>query len=108
MVKRKKKKKKTLHCYTKFKHFSFSPFQFGAGKNFLLWNGSQPELIVTEPELIKEILNNRDNTYVKEKPGRYIDKLLGDGLVFSTGEKWTKMRKLANNAFHAESLKVIS
>ncbi|KAM3707056.1 hypothetical protein ACJW31_03G196000 [Castanea mollissima] len=75
------------------------------GKNFLLWNGSQPELIVTEPELIKEILNNRDNTYVKEKPGGYIDKLLGDGLVFSTGEKWTKMRKLANNAFHAESLK---
>lgn len=102
------KRKKFLHCYTKFKHFSFSPLLFGAGKNFLLWNGSQPELIVTEPELIKEILNNRDNTYVKEKPGGYIDNLLGDGLVFSTGEKWTKMRKLANNAFHAESLKVVS
>ena len=26
----------------------------------------------------------------------------------SEGEKWAKMRKLANSTFHAESLKVIS
>ncbi|TXG56671.1 hypothetical protein EZV62_017984 [Acer yangbiense] len=35
----------------------------------------------------------------------YVKKLLGDGLVMTEGEKWFKLRKLANNAFHGESLK---
>ena len=53
-------------------------------------------------------MNNRDNAYLKPETGNYVKKLLGDGLVTSEGEKWAKMRKLANFAFHAESLKVIS
>ncbi|KAG5594953.1 hypothetical protein H5410_036185 [Solanum commersonii] len=32
-------------------------------------------------------------------------KILGDGLPTSKGEKWAKMRKLANHVFHGESLK---
>ena len=64
-------------------------------------------MVLTEPELIKEILNNRDNTFPKQKTTEgFVKKLLGDGLVTSEGEKWAKMRKLANSAFHAESLKV--
>ena len=53
-------------------------------------------------------MNNRDNAYPKPEPANYAKKLLGDGLVTSEGEKWAKMRKLANSAFHAERLKVIS
>lgn len=75
------------------------------GKNYLQWYGPQPQIVITEPELIKEILNNRDSTYPKEEVKRYVKKLLGDGLVTSEGEKWAKMRKLANYAFHGESLK---
>ncbi|PKI62469.1 hypothetical protein CRG98_017093 [Punica granatum] len=56
------------------------------GPNYLYWFGPQPQLVVTEPEMIKE-------------------KLLGDSLVTSAGEKWVKQRKLANHAFHGESLK---
>ncbi|CAN1795311.1 Cytochrome P450 CYP749A22 [Linum perenne] len=48
------------------------------GKNYLQWYGSRAQLVVTEPELIKE------------------------------GEKWVKMRRLANHAFHGESLKIAS
>ncbi|KAK7842857.1 cytochrome p450 cyp749a22 [Quercus suber] len=75
------------------------------GKNYLQWFGPKAQLVVTEPELIKEIMNNRDNAYPKPETANYTKKLLGDGLVTSEGEKWAKMRKLANSAFHAESLK---
>ncbi|CAK7326411.1 unnamed protein product [Dovyalis caffra] len=73
--------------------------------NFLQWHGPQAQLIITEPELIKEILNNKDRAYPKAKAPNYVKNLLGDGLITSGGEKWLKMRKLANHAFHAESLK---
>ncbi|XP_022734223.1 cytochrome P450 CYP749A22-like [Durio zibethinus] len=75
------------------------------GKNFLYWNGPQAHLVVTEPELVKEILNNKDGAYPKPETEGYWKKLLGNGLVSSSGEKWVKHRKLANYAFHAESLK---
>ena len=63
---------------------------------------------ILEPELIKEILNDRDKEYPKPEAHTYIKKILGDGLALSQGEKWAKMRKLANYAFHGESLKVSS
>ncbi|XP_075657749.1 cytochrome P450 CYP749A22-like isoform X1 [Castanea sativa] len=76
------------------------------GKNFLQWDGPEAQMVLTEPELIKEILNNRDNAFPKPKTTiSFVKKLLGDGLVKSEGEKWAKMRKLANSAFHGESLK---
>ena len=75
------------------------------GKNYLIWQGSQAQLVVTEPELIKEILNNKDGTYSKGKPDVYATKLLGDGIVVTEGEKWSKLRKIANHAFYAENLK---
>lgn len=76
--------------------------------NFLNWYGPQAQLVVTEAELIKEILNNRDGAYPKIELEGYAKKLLGDGLSASTGEKWFKMRKLSSHVFHAESLKVCS
>ncbi|KAG4156936.1 hypothetical protein ERO13_D02G029800v2 [Gossypium hirsutum] len=62
------------------------------GRNFLYWDGVRPELVISEPELIKE-------------PTIFINKLLGNGLVTVEGENWVKQRKLANNVFHGESLK---
>ncbi|KAK3039786.1 hypothetical protein RJ639_027099 [Escallonia herrerae] len=75
------------------------------GKTFLNWYGPQAQLVVTEPELIKEILNNRNDAYPKIDLEGYAKKLLGDGLSSTKGEKWVKLRKLANHVFHAESLK---
>lgn len=65
-------------------------------------------MVITEAELAKDVLNDRDGVYSKGKPKAFIKKLLGDGLVISQGEKWAKVRKIANFAFHAESLKVSS
>ncbi|XP_055809866.1 cytochrome P450 CYP749A22-like [Solanum dulcamara] len=75
------------------------------GANFLYWYGLQPELVVTEPELVKEILSNRNNNYPKIDLEGFSKKLFGDGVASSKGEKWVKMRKLANRVFHGESLK---
>ncbi|KAB2621134.1 cytochrome P450 CYP749A22-like [Pyrus ussuriensis x Pyrus communis] len=75
------------------------------GANFLQWYGSQAQLVITEPELCKEILTNKDRAYPKSEPKSFLRRLLGDGLVVSDGEKWAKMRKLANYAFHGEILK---
>ncbi|ONI31090.1 hypothetical protein PRUPE_1G291600 [Prunus persica] len=36
------------------------------GKNFLQWYGSQAQLVIGEPELCKEILNNKHRAYSKK------------------------------------------
>ncbi|XP_065860621.1 cytochrome P450 CYP749A22-like [Euphorbia lathyris] len=75
------------------------------GTNFLSWRGPQPQLTVTEIGLIKEILNNRDGMFIKGKPDVFTKKLIGDGLLTTAGEKWFRLRKLSNHAFHSDSLK---
>ncbi|KAB2600639.1 cytochrome P450 CYP749A22-like [Pyrus ussuriensis x Pyrus communis] len=76
------------------------------GKNYLQWIGSKAQLIVTDPELCKEILNNKDRAYPKIETPYFEKKLFGDGLLTTTkAEKWAKLRKLATHAFHGESLK---
>ncbi|CAA0822509.1 Cytochrome P450 734A1 [Striga hermonthica] len=75
------------------------------GAKFLNWYGPQAQLVVTELELVKEILNDKDGNFPKIDLEGHAKRLLGDGLSSSKGKKWAKMRKLANNAFHGESLK---
>ncbi|KAK6116408.1 hypothetical protein DH2020_049870 [Rehmannia glutinosa] len=77
----------------------------GARTKFLNWHGSECQLFVTEPELIKEILMNREGAFPKMDMVGYAKKLLGEALITNEGEKWAKIRKLANHTFHAESLK---
>lgn len=62
--------------------------------------------MITEPELAKEILTNKEGIFPKIKSKGHVKKLIGDGLVMAEGSKWLKLRKLANHAFYAESLKV--
>ncbi|KAF8039209.1 hypothetical protein BT93_B1688 [Corymbia citriodora subsp. variegata] len=75
------------------------------GANYLGWYGPLPRLIVTEPGLIKEVLSNKDKAFPKPGLEGFLKKLMGDGLVTAEGEKWVKHRKLANYAFHGDSLK---
>ncbi|BBG94357.1 Cytochrome P450 superfamily protein [Prunus dulcis] len=76
------------------------------GKNYLQWPGSQAQLVVMEPELCKEILSNKDGAYPKREPEGYVKKLVGDSMgTTNQADKWSKVRKLANHAFHGESLK---
>ncbi|KAK8948628.1 Cytochrome P450 734A1 [Platanthera zijinensis] len=78
---------------------------YETGRNILTWHGPTPRLVVGEPELAKEILSDRDGLFPKYEPPVFMKKLLGDGLVTSTGQKWARQRKLATQAFHTENLK---
>ncbi|KAK8549934.1 hypothetical protein V6N13_055494 [Hibiscus sabdariffa] len=75
------------------------------GKNYLSWRGGQAQLAITELELIKEVLNNRDKVYQKAPPPFYIKKVMGNGLATSVGERWVKHRRLINHAFQGDCLK---
>ncbi|KAJ9563616.1 hypothetical protein OSB04_008776 [Centaurea solstitialis] len=75
------------------------------GMNFVNWHGSQAQLFVTDPELVKEILSNREGAYLKTDLEGFAKKLLGESIISNEGEKWEKVRKLANRTFHADSLK---
>ncbi|KAG8383010.1 hypothetical protein BUALT_Bualt05G0139400 [Buddleja alternifolia] len=75
------------------------------GNNFVCWMGTQPKLVVTEPDLIKETPSNKEGIFSKIKLKGYLKKLLGDGIVMEEGEKWLKLRKLANHSFHGDCLK---
>ena len=80
--------------------------QTNVGKNFLSWHGPRAHLVVTDVDLIKDIFNDKDGAFPKGKPQGFAKKLLGDGIITARGEKWFKLRKISNHAFHAESLKV--
>ncbi|KAF5939189.1 hypothetical protein HYC85_023448 [Camellia sinensis] len=73
------------------------------GKNFLMWNGPKAHLVITDSEFVKEILKNKEKAYLQMEVEGYLKKLLSSSLVTSKGEKWSKLRKLANHALHAES-----
>ncbi|GMI64310.1 PHYB ACTIVATION TAGGED SUPPRESSOR 1 [Hibiscus trionum] len=75
------------------------------GKNYLSWKGIQAELVISEPELVKEVMRNSEKAFPKSKPSIYVRRLLGNGLVFVEGERWVKRRKLSNHTFHGERLK---
>ncbi|KAL4271752.1 hypothetical protein GQ457_13G029190 [Hibiscus cannabinus] len=76
-----------------------------SNKNYLAWDGVRAELVISDTELVKEVLKNSEKTFWKRKPTPFEGKLVGNGLVFIEVEKWGKQRKLANHAFHGESLK---
>ncbi|KAL4015751.1 hypothetical protein IC575_023345 [Cucumis melo] len=75
------------------------------GRSFLQWYGMEAQLIITDPEMIKEVLNDKRKNYPKAKLGSDLFRIFGNGLVTSEGQRWAKSRKIANFAFHGDSLK---
>ncbi|TXG75345.1 hypothetical protein E1A91_1Z024600v1 [Gossypium mustelinum] len=73
--------------------------------NYLSWKGVRAELVITDPELVKEVLKNSEKAFSKPKTSYFFKKLLGDSIPTIKSEKWARHRKLANHAFHGESLK---
>ncbi|PHT44233.1 Secologanin synthase [Capsicum baccatum] len=73
------------------------------GKNSFVWMGPNPQVLIMDPELIKEVLSKN---YLYQKPrGNPFLALLVQGLVSFEEDKWAKHRKIVNPAFHLEKLK---
>ncbi|WVZ03776.1 hypothetical protein V8G54_024582 [Vigna mungo] len=72
-------------------------------KNSFLWEGTTPEVIITDPNQIKEVFNNIHDFHKQKITG--LAKFLFNGLISYEGDKWAQRRNIINPAFNLEKLK---
>ncbi|XP_074373574.1 cytochrome P450 72A397-like [Apium graveolens] len=76
------------------------------GKNSFMWFGPAPRLLVTDPELIKEVMN-KNNIFKKIKQNPIV-RMFSHGLASIDGDQWAQHKKLLAPAFHLHKLKNIA
>ncbi|PIM97508.1 Cytochrome P450 CYP4/CYP19/CYP26 subfamily [Handroanthus impetiginosus] len=76
------------------------------GNEPFMWVGPRPAIILTEPELVKEVMTKSD-LYQKGQNSNPLTNLLARGVLTYEGDKWAKHRKIINPAFHLEKLKLM-
>ncbi|WCJ42773.1 Cytochrome P450 72A225 [Euphorbia peplus] len=74
------------------------------GKISMFWNGKAPRLIISDPQLMQEVLSNKLG-HIQKPPLDPLILVLARGLPVLEGEKWAIHRRLINPAFHMEKLK---
>ncbi|KAH6780702.1 cytochrome P450 [Perilla frutescens var. hirtella] len=76
------------------------------GNSCFIWKGPDPTVIITDTELMKEVLTN-NSVYQRAKLLNPLLKLFTYGLFSLEGDKWAKHRKIINPAFHLDKLKLM-
>ena len=61
-------------------------------------------LLLSDPDGVREVLQDRSKLYRKGRGLQKTRELLGDGLLTSEGDTWLRQRRLAQPAFHRERL----
>ncbi|CAH8257312.1 unnamed protein product [Arabidopsis lyrata] len=76
------------------------------GKRFIVWNGTEPRLCLTETEMIKELLTKHNPVTGKSWLQQQGTKgFIGRGLLMANGEAWHHQRHMAAPAFTRDRLK---
>lgn len=76
------------------------------GEPFLYWFGSKPRLGISDLDMIKEVAMNTGGSFGKIGFNPMSRTLFGQGLVGLKGEEWAFHRRIANQAFSMERVKV--
>src|SRR5205823_5743893 len=71
-----------------------------SGDVAFFWMGPFDFYLVSDPELIREVLVTQHRQYMKGQALQEARRLLGDGLLTSEGDLHRRQRRLANPAFH--------
>lgn len=66
--------------------------------------GPYKMVVVTEPDHVKHVLQDRHTNFAKSSTYDQIKLFLGNGLLTSEGDFWKRQRRLAQPAFHKEQL----
>ncbi|KAI3469673.1 hypothetical protein Pfo_026336 [Paulownia fortunei] len=75
------------------------------GKNAFAWIGPRARIIISEPELMRVVLNKHRNYQKSFRVSNKIIRLVVGGLVYFEGDEWSKSRMKLNPAFHLDKLK---
>ncbi|KAL8131892.1 cytochrome P450 72A397-like [Apium graveolens] len=75
------------------------------GKNSFMWFGPAPRLLITDPKLIKEVMN-KNNIFKKIKQNPIV-RMFSHGLASIDGDQWAQHKKLLAPAFHLHKLKLM-
>jgi cytochrome P450 len=65
------------------------------------WNNI---VFVNDPEIIKDVLVNQPQNFIKERTQRRMKILLGEGLITSDGDAHRRQRRIAAPAFHRQRI----
>jgi cytochrome P450 len=75
------------------------------GRLFAIYAGETTTYVITDPELVHEILVERAAEFHKAELVRHATRpLIGNGLFINEGDSWKRQRKLAQPAFHHQRI----
>jgi PHYB activation tagged suppressor 1 len=77
-----------------------------AGRVFLYWFGSTPNICVADYAMAKQVLADRTGLFPKNRMNANMLRLLGEGLVLANGDDWQRHKKVVHPAFNMDKLKV--
>src|SRR5262249_3086002 len=65
----------------------------------LRWHGWLPVWLLNHPDLVRQVLVTEAHNFQKDWRYRVASRLLGNGLITSSGELWLRQRRLMQPAF---------